>query len=317
MRPRHLTLFVVTLIALAGCARVNVTTTMAADGGFTRVVKYTINSKEGAPGAMPGMPTKAEDAFVIPAASPGVAVAPTSDKDGTSVTVTRKIAPGSAPVQDITALNGKKKPMLTSSIAVRKRSDGLLEYTETLHWVGVVDKSNMDPAAFRAIVKKCLPAKFQTTEIIDHTTHRAMWEAVHILFGPSDPLLTTAIMNQDVFELKLRGAIFTHLVPVFQDEAPGMTADEAETAVRKLVPELEASEIMKKSSNPTPPDPTSPPKNDTGDLLPLTYTVSFPGKVVKTDGITDPMTGGVYWSLYAPVVEFGDVTLNLVVDPSK
>ena len=50
--------------------------------------------------------------------------------------------------------------------------------------------------------------------------------------------------------------------------------------------------------------------------MPFTFTTSFPGKVIKTDGLVDDFSGEVYWSFLAPALQFGDVKLTLVVDPS-
>ena len=55
--------------------------------------------------------------------------------------------------------------------------------------------------------------------------------------------------------------------------------------------------------------------SDSNEMTPLFYSVSFPGTVVETDGLQDPMTGEVYWSLLPMVLDLGDVKLRVVVKP--
>ncbi|MBS1718055.1 MAG: hypothetical protein JSS72_10040 [Armatimonadetes bacterium] len=319
MRLRNLGLLLLGAIALTGCAKVGVKTVLNGDSSFTRTVKYAVTKNDQAQG-MSGVPSKPDDVFRIPSSAPGVKVDTTTEKEQTVVTVTRSVAAGANAMQDVTLLSSKKTPVLTSSVSVKRLGDGNIEYVELLHWVGPKTKSDQDvPGEFRAIIKKALPARFQTTAVIDKLTHRVLTETVHILFGPADPLLSTALLNQDLFELKMHGAFFARLVPAFQEEATGMTDDEAKAVLRKMMPDLDSSTVMKNNAHPTPPDPTAPPTKDSGNdgLTPLTFTVGFKGRIVKTNGIVDPATGDVYWSLYSAVAEFGDVELRLVVEPSK
>lgn len=318
MRPLNFLVLIAGLIAISGCARVSVNTKLDADGGFTRTVKYAV-TKNDAAGGIPGAPSKPSDIFGVPKAGAGVTVEEKTDKDSIVATVTRKVVAGSEALNDIVLLDDKKKPIVSSTVSVRKLENGRLEYTETLHWTGEHKKGAFDmPPDFRAIVKKSLPTRFQTTETIDKVARRTMKETIHILFGPSDPLFSNFLMNQDVMTHKLGSAMFRVLVPALQDEAQGMTSDEAEGVVRALVPALNATELMKDKANPTPPTGPTPdsPKSDTASLVPLTFDVSFPGHVVETNGIMDPMSGQVYWSLYALVAEFEDVKLRVVVDPA-
>src|SRR5689334_16280937 len=130
------------LLLLCGCARVATTTTIAADGSYSRKTVYTV-SKNNMGGGGPETATdakkkeKPEDFFKMPA---GAKVVKSETKNDLIATVTRDLAPGSPALQDIALYADKGKILATSSVTVRKLPNGDVEYLEMLHAVQPNDK---------------------------------------------------------------------------------------------------------------------------------------------------------------------------------
>jgi hypothetical protein len=311
--------FVASLLILAGCARVSTTTMLHADGSFSRKVVYTVsklNSGLGPPAGVEGEKPKMEkpeDYFKLPAGSDAKIVR-SEDKNSLIVTVTRDMAAGSAPLQDIALWGEKGKLMSTSSVSIRKLADGKLEYVETLHAV------SPNPAAkqftipdVRARIKKALPEAYQKTEIIDEVTKGVTVNIAHALLGPPEPNIFNLLLTQDSTIRRINSLAFASNTATFKAAIPGITDEQAKTMARTLVGILNQDAVDQSTAA----SQASSPKESTNgnDMTPLTFAVGFSGTVVETNGIVDPLTGDVYWSLLPATLDLGDVQLRLVVQP--
>src|SRR5438445_779387 len=121
---------------IAGCARLSTTTTIRPDGSFTRKNVYTVTANNSPMAqAADNQPKKdkPEDFFKVPAKGAGVDVTSTKDSEKATATVIREVPAGSAALHDISLLSDKGKVMATSAVTVTKRTDGTIEYVETLH----------------------------------------------------------------------------------------------------------------------------------------------------------------------------------------
>src|SRR6476620_4556110 len=97
---RHCFLGIV--ILLAGCARVSTTTTLHADGSFTRKVIYTVSKTSGMGGPPPeGVeappPVKPEGYFKLPGDA-STKVARGEDKNALTATTTKEVPAGAPPL---------------------------------------------------------------------------------------------------------------------------------------------------------------------------------------------------------------------------
>jgi hypothetical protein len=304
-------------VALFGCARVSTTTTLQAGGGFQRKVVYSVMKTDmgGAPppgATVTGQPG-ADKLFQIPKPGPGVTVKRATVDGEEAVTVERTGAAGT-PLQDITLMSDKGEKLASSTVTVTKLPDGRLEYIETLHWLGPKSgEIGVKREAFRPAVKKALAPEYQETAVIDKVYDRVLSAAVHVLFGPAEPAFPDLIINRDGASRRIARL----LVPAFEralgEAVPQMPEAERAIAARKLGAALKAMDIMKDKPGPNPPEPKE--NSATNESTPLYFEVSFPGKIVETDGIVDPIDGTVYWSMIAAVLQFEDVRLRLVVQP--
>lgn len=300
-------------LLLAGCARVNTSTAIHADGSFTRKVVYAVSKMTGmAPPSDAKAKDKPEDYFKLPTQGPGVTVVRGEDKNGPTVTVTREVAADSAPLTDISLWGAKGKVMATSTVAVRKLDGGLIEYVETLHSLDPQGKSKQFVIPeLRAMVKKALPAEFQTTVTIDKVTLAISINLVHAIAGPPEPLLMNLFVNPDSTIRRINTVAFTANVQTFKELIPSLTDAQSAAMARSLANILNQDTFSQTNAAAD----ASGPKESSGDneMSPLFFAVSFPGKVVSTNGLTDLVTGEVYWSLLPAALDSGDVQLRVVV----
>jgi hypothetical protein len=315
MRKLSLSLLLAT-IALAGCQRVSVDTKIAGDGSFTRTVKYSVSK-----GMMPGdqanaASEKPENSFSIPHSGDGVTVSNSKDSDGSAVTVNRSVGTGSAPLTDIVVLHAGKSPLLTSTVQVRKVDGGRLEYTETLHWTGPrsTDATTI-PGEIRIFVKKKLPERFQTSAQIDAATKAVLTVFLHVMFGPSEPVLVY-MMDPDLMELKAKSEIQKNLGPALQSAISGITDEEVRAIATGLINDVKPNNMLKSKLPAVAGSDAADASNAEESLIPLTFSVSYPGKILNTNGVSETFSSQVYWSLYSMVVEYEDVKLTLVVEPN-
>jgi hypothetical protein len=296
-------------ILLAGCARVATTTAIKADGSFSRKVVYTVSLANPTSGST--KPQKPEDLFKIPS-GPGIKVDRTEDeKKGIVITTTREVAVGAPPLQDIALMSSKGKTLATSTVKVTKLPDGKIEYTETLHSVEPTGGSKFDIPKLRDIVKKALPIEYQKSDLIDRATHEVFLNVCHVLLGPPDPQIFRLITNQDAGIHQFTATAFYANVKSFEAILPGVSDEVAKKIARDLTKALNQS-VQDQSSQATPPGGDN---SEPNAMTPLFFAISFPGKIVESNGIEDPITGEIYWSLLGASVDTGDIVLRVVVQP--
>lgn len=294
---------------LAGCARVATTTTLHADGSFSRKTVYAVSKLSGGLPAQSSGPSKdkPEDFFKIPAGA-----TKSEDKGNLLVTATREVSSGSAPIQDLSLIGDKGKVTSTSTVTVEKLPDGTLRYTEFLHGAAPTSKTQqMAVPDLRARIKKALPEEFQKTELIDGLTHEIMMNLGHALLGPPEPNLFNVMLSPEAAARRINAIAFSANVKSFKGAMPSISDDQAVTMARSLANIINQDAIGGADAVGEAPKENS----DPNALTPLFFSVSFPGKIVETNGIVDPVTGEVYWSLLPPALEFGDVKLTVVVRP--
>lgn len=313
MKLLRISLLCAVVVLLAGCARVTTTTTLHADGSFTRKNVYTVLPSM-SPGTSEGQKKKEnpEDYFKLPAKGPGVDIVRSQEKDKIVATVTREVAAGSPPLPDITLWDDKGKAMATSTVSVTKLSDGRIEYVETLH--RLEPPKSVPPllaADLRARVKKAIPAEYQKTELIDDLTKRITLNLAYAIMGPPEPNFFNLILSPDSTIRRINTLAFTSNVRTFKAAIPSLTDRQASMMARSLVDLLNMDALNADKASPE----ASSGNSNENEMTPLFYSIKFPGTVVDTDGLVDPMTGEVYWSLLPMVLDLGDVKLRAVIRP--
>lgn len=304
---------VLAVAALAGCSRVSTNTALHADGSFSRQVVYTVTKNDLNLGGQQ-QKAKPEDLFKLPASGNGVTVASTDNVNGTVVTVTRDVSADSSPLADISLLGDKKSVSATSTVSVKKLADGKLEYIETLH-AATPAKSSVEQFLIpdlRARVKKALPEEYQKTELIDRLTVEIQTNMVHALVGPPEANLFSAILSPDTTARKINATAFALNLKSFKSAIPTLSDDQASSLAKSLSNMMNKDTFNASNSSKMAGENASP---DNTAMTLLFFSVNFPGKIVETNGIADPLEGDVYWSLLPMALDLGDVHLRVVVQP--
>ena len=291
------------LAILGGCARSFSETAVADDGSWNRTVKFTI-AKEA---QMGGEPPKFEDTFVLPAA--GWKVVKTTDKDNQIFTATRAAKLGEVISKDIQIKN-KKGIICVNEVKVTELAPGKFEYLETIRYIGP-DKP--DVAEARKWMSPML-AQVLPTGTDQATTNRfvdaMIGEMWHIIFGPSEPLLSQLFFSPDLAERRMKAkfgrALDTLLNKEFGDK---MDANARLKAIRTLIAQLDSGKLLEGSKEKQKEGPS-----DDSNLIAMFTAVKLPGRIVESNGELDEVSGEVFWAYYPEAAQLGDVTLRAVCE---
>lgn len=295
--------FVLLLATVVGCARSFTETAVATDGSWTRTVKFTI-AKE-AP--MGGDPPKFEDTFVVPGA--GWKVERTTDKDNQILTATRSAKLGETISKDI-QVKTKKGIVCVNEVKVTELAPGKFEYVEVVKYVGP-DKPDIAEAKkwMAPLLKDVLPVGTDaaTADRFVGDMFSEMW---HIVFGPSEPLLSQLFFSPDLAERRMKAkfgrALNGLLAKEFGDK---MDADARLKAVRSLIATLDADKVLE-----GPKEKQKEGQSDDSNLVAMFTSVKLPGRIVESNGEIDEVSGEVFWAYYPEAAQVGDVVLRAVCE---
>lgn len=311
-------------IFCSGCARVATTTTISQQGEIVRKAVYTIPNSTLAldsMGALPGVedttgkepkPPTPADYFKIPEASGTVKVEPSDNPGEVKVTVTQTGTIDTLQNVGLTLWEKKGTPLVTSAMKVNKLENGNLEYVEVLHWAGKRESQQMhlDPE-LRAKVKAILPEEFRKTEVIDKVLLDVGLNLVYAVFGPPEPAIGNFFVDPDGSVRKVNTLLVPANAKTLRACLEGISEEKALELSRSLSKSLfvdpEKTVADKKGDNDS--------KDSGNGMSTLHFAVAFPGKVVETNGIIDPLDGHVYWSLMALAAEPKDIELRVVFQP--
>ncbi len=299
------------LVALVGCHTAVSTTEVSSEGGFKRTVKYSIAKFELGPDTEAPKPAEA-----IAFDDPDTWTVKATESDRASeLEATREVAPGQA--GGGYRLRSKGEDALRSTVTVNERADGTLEYVETFT---LLRPASAPPSneGFRKRLGAALtpfsPTEAELKAIDEETGRSVMWA----VFGPPEPRLGLLLTNPEGALRSIRvasgqaltGALRTHLGDRLNDA-------QRRAVVRETLAELTQDELFDPEERtggvagapPSEGEDSSPPP------VAITVLVKGPGELVETNGIFDPVTGEVFWSLYDSSTEVGTVTLRAVFKP--
>ena len=274
--------------------------------------------------------------FAIP--TQGV-VKGTSKAGDKTYTIDKKYAATGSPVRDITFLSDKGSALLKSTVTVKKLPDGNLSYDEALICTSLGGQS-LDPTGnSRAELKKLLPERFRTnSSAIDAATQAIAGPMLSFVFGPPYPHLFEMLGDQETSVLYLRTTLTPLLLASVAKALPDTTPAERTAILTGVMGDFKKVFDPTKQLDPTGGLATGGNLSELGgaqgsafmsadskgedtanQLTPLLFVVAFKGAVVETDGLVDPATGNVFWSLYpmgASSVDKRPIHLHLIVKPT-
>lgn len=295
----------------SGCARSTVTTTVKADGSWTRTVAFHGPSTD-KQGFGPG--TKLEDVFAMPSGGPWTV---TKDKkeDEIVYTATRQLHAGDIQKQDMAIkekINGQNGIVMINEADVKETSPGVFTYREVLHWQGPKPKDLVDKDQLQ-LVKSALPPELATDANVAKTTEAISRTMGLLLLGPPDPLIThlfsEIMMNPDLAEhqlsVRMQEPVDKILVEQYGDK---LTLAQRQAFLKKLASDIFTSSQSKLNAK-TKPDPANNSLDDM-NFVALTFNVKLPGKILSTNGEVDRLSNEAFWGVYPEAAAYGDIVLT-------
>lgn len=296
------------LAALGGCARARVTTTVQADGSWTRSVMLSGQEKKD----IQVQPTL-EDTFVIPSGAGWTSHEEKKNNGDRDLTLERTLAAGASLDGDLSIKawpGGKLR--LTNSVTVTRAGPHRFEYRETLQWKGdpgqiIGEVKPEDLAGIKSVLPKPLATDANARALVD----KLAVLSVPMLFGPVDPLLAMGLLHPDLAARRLGQRMGTLLIKALEDQfGDQLTAAQRKDVARQLIQDTFSSARM------TPPDPAAATsdKNNTGSLTPLMFILKTPGRIVSSNGELDELSGEVFWAMFDAAASVQNVVLTAVVE---
>ncbi len=298
----------------AGCGRMNATTVVRADGTCTRTIKLAA-AKPDEKGGMNIMP-KLDDVFVVPSGPAWKVERSVKDAD-TICTATRTFKVGDTLQPDIVLKGEKSKAQgrsVEGMVSVKQLSPGVIEYRETLKWVGEKPKEFTEAnPEIAADVRKALPAGAATDAEVKKLAGALVTELWRAMFGPKDPLLSVVIMHPDLADrLARRRMSATFEQAVADTLGSKLTEAQRKAFVDKLIGQSIARSSASSKSQSSGPGASS---DSSSAFVPVLYSVKLPGKVTATNGQIDG--DEVYWAFYSMAPAAGDVVLTATCEVGK
>ncbi|MEP6756739.1 MAG: hypothetical protein ABJA67_14635 [Chthonomonadales bacterium] len=310
----------VSVMSVVGCGRMSATTEVQPNGNWTRKLVYHY------PAPVPKdqgllMGPQMEKIFGVPSGPEWKIVKTTDkdkDKDEVVMTCTRSYTSGQITPAFGLLKDEMGKATLTDTVIVKSAGPGRWEYRETLHWTGPKSKMTMDKMDndFTKSFKEALPAGVVTAADVLALQKPIVGDFWHLMFGPSEPMISEIIMHPDYAQRKLQRKAVVILDKRLQEHfGSRLTQEQRRTIVRKLVNSATttANESSKSKADPGKADKSS----DPSEMIPLTFSVKLPGKIVSSNGEVDDVSGEVYWAMYAISPQWEDVTLTAICEVGK
>lgn len=303
---RALPLIPLLLIGI-GCTRTSTDTVIANDGSWTRTVKLTIPKEA----QMGGDKAPTFEEFFVPPAGAGWKITKTTDKDSQILTAVRSAALGETIMKDIQVKEGGKITCV-NQVKVTQIAPGRFEYLETIKYTGDKKPEKAKSVAeVMPIFKAALPAGTDEATI-NRIGEKFFIEVWHVIFGPSDPMLSMLVLHPDMAERRMKAAFGKAMDRVLAAELGDKMDKEARLkAIRQLVKELDSDKIIGPEKDKQKEESSS---GGNSSLVSMFTSVKLPGKIVESNGETDEVSGEVFWGYYADAAVVGDVQLRAVCD---
>ncbi len=302
MSRLNLIWLVVACSLLVGCANSSATSTVNADGSWSRTLKLTENTgmslgddqKAGQPKA---------SVFSMPSGSEWSRTEEIKP-DSKVVTLKRSFGAGEGPATDV-IIREKETTKLKNFVVVRKLEGNKLEYYEKIVFLAPNgEKQQKDMADFINEMKKIMPPGMATDEDYKALAKKTGIALIRMLVGPDDHLFGTMILNPDGAIRRLRAKLGMAESKILAEQmGDRLTQTERDDVVKKLMKSFENSTMLGGKKPGSSPDRSS---QSAGDLIGMSVSVKLPGKILETNGEIDTFTGEVFWDFASASAE-GDV----------
>lgn len=323
-------------VALAtGCSSARIVTEVSADGSYTRTLTFNL-------AAPPmGKAPKLEEVNLPPSEKDWKHE--TKKKDQSVYYTMSKAFKKGESAQDLNIMQKvekKKQPrfgapppkkeektvapkiLLVNSVNVKEIAPGRFEYTETLAWKGKREVKNdilsEEEAKGLSELKAMMPKKLATDENVKKIQDAVLGIMTKIMFGPGEPLLGQLMMQTDYAIIECNIRLGNQLIEWLEKTwGADMTEAQRVKIAKKILEVIGLEDKINKSlkdaqkQGPGAPKKEEKKKEET-ELLPMTFVLKFPGKVLETNGKLDRFSGRVVWCMYPQATTQKDVVLRVV-----
>jgi hypothetical protein len=312
MKKMHViaVLGLIAVVFSTGCGRARATTEVRSDGSYVRSIEFSGQGKQ--EGGMQG-PSLA-DTFLFPAGVAWKVTDEKGEKNAITKTFTRTFAAGAVSKGDLWIKDGatSDKPKLVNEVAVTMVGPKRFEYKETIRWTGTPAKTTELGVQEIEEIKALLPKELATDENARGIAKRTVALVVPMLFGPSDPLLASSFIHPELAVRKAKQKMGAVIMKAMEEQfGDKLTADQRRELALRLI------EKSVSSSKPSQPDPTSmgegTSKDSTG-MIPLTFVVKCPGRLISSNGEYDGLSKEVYWAMFPEGASMQPVVLTAVCE---
>jgi len=296
---------------MGGCASANGESAVNEDLSWHRKVSYVVGSDSMTGGTDSEHKPAIKDQFIVPS-SKGWKYSEKFDEQKRKAlgTAERDYKVGEAPEPDV-IIESKGKKIAQNSIKITKVGDNRYVYEETIHWFG---NPPGELSTIRKKVKESLMKAYPEVKLEDKewesNADQVMRTFLQVVFGPSEPMLETVLLEGDAGQKRFMRALAVRLDEKLRVILPSLSDTDRRKGLRVLLAD-DALQI----------DPNKPsesqPTEESGNPVVFGFSVKLPGEIVESNGLFDPATGEVVWNLYPEGASLGDVTLRAVSEVKK
>jgi hypothetical protein len=294
-------------LALSGCVRMTSLSEVTPQGAVDR--KITVKLTDAGMGN-----EKLTPQGLITFTTPGLWTLSTrTEKQDQILEASRRLPSGAEHGVDF-VMNDGGKGKAQCQVKVIKRDDGLVEYTETWTWTGpkgtaLSEQLNKDARqAFGARMKEA----GYTEEEVDKVMVRVGKSIFRAVLGPAEPLLPTLVMDTGLAMRKLRVAMADDMEAALGEIKPSLPAPQRRELTVAILKDLTSQLENSRTAGPS---EAQGGESASGQLVGLELAVAFPGTLVESNGVADPIDGRVYWNMYLEACEIEPVVLRAVFRP--
>jgi hypothetical protein len=299
MKQSFLLLFCFAWLSV-GCSRAVTESSVDIDGSWTRSVKLIVQK-------MPGDPKENAygDTFSPPTGSEWKSKVEYKNEDRLT-TYTRKVATNEGVFTDI-IIREKGVTTYKNFVTVRNLGGGRYEYFEKL----VATQARPSDAELAVkklatVLKSNLPANRIDDAGVQKISRQCFKSLIGSIFGPDEHLIGVMLLSGAGGEKRLKAKFYETLDRgLLQAIGEGWSAEERAQVARKVTQALDEDELLGKKKQ-------SAKDGDQGGLVGLSSSVSFPGKLIETNGRVFPLTGEVYWDYSSVAADFEQIELRAV-----
>lgn len=293
-------LFFCLSVLLVGCSRATTDSVISKDGSWTRTVKLTVQK-------MPGDPESNSfaDTFGTPLGSDWKSKVEFKGEDRTT-TFSRKVATGNEVLTDV-IVREKGQTTYKNFVTIRSLGGNKYEYLEK--FVATQVKPSETEAAIVKLVEVLnaqLPPDLLSKQEVQKVSRECFRSLIASIFGPDEHLIGVMLLSGAGGEKRLKARFYETLDRSLSGAlGDRLSSEKRQQLIVRVTQTLDEDTLLGKQKK-------SAKEGDSNGMVGLSSSVSFPGKLIETNGRIFPLTGEVYWDYSTLSADFEPIELRAV-----